>query len=528
MLCALVLSALPFGAFAVAQGGGYQFGDTPIAWSDCPEAGPIETLQCATYTVPLDYRAPDGETIQLALRRVPAGGSERIGTLFFNPGGPGGTGSGQFPAWYGQFPEQVRAQFDIVSWDPRGVGESTSVQCFDSPEAEQAVIGEVGAFPLTLAEQEAYATDWQAFADACASRQPELLAHVSTADTARDLEQLRIASGDEDLNYWGVSYGTFLGATYANMFPDRIRTLVLDGNLSPLNWTAGGDTDPQWSIGQRIGSQQSGDVFALFLQLCTTAGPDDCAFAAETLDLTTQKWTDLLNRLAQEPLVIEGRDGPVLVTLSLLVSQVSSGLDIVWPINGEAGWQSVASSIDMVYDLAMSTPVGVAGTPVASPAADATTDASPVAGMERYAGGEQSLAVSCGDVARPARERMPSLTADAEFLNGYFGLATLYADYPCTFWSVKAADPYHGPWTTPLSASPLVVNTTHDPSTPIGNAEEMAELLPSSTLLTVNGYGHTSLLNTSTCANDAVASYLLTTRPPTVRHCAQDRQPFED
>ncbi|HWK82028.1 MAG TPA: hypothetical protein VNP95_14740, partial [Thermomicrobiales bacterium] len=113
-LIALILGAIPIvpGASVGAQAAEYHFGTTPIAWSDCPDAAPVPGIQCATYTVPLDYRYPDGPTIDLALRRVPATGSDRIGTLFFNPGGPGGTGTGQFPAWYGQFPAEVRERFD--------------------------------------------------------------------------------------------------------------------------------------------------------------------------------------------------------------------------------------------------------------------------------------------------------------------------------------------------------------------------------------------------------------------------------
>jgi pimeloyl-ACP methyl ester carboxylesterase len=497
------------------------FSTTPIAWEACEQA-PVAGLECAVYEVPLDYRDPSGERIELALRRMPASGPNSIGTLFFNPGGPGGTGTGQFVEWLEQFPAPVREQFDLVSWDPRGIGESTSVQCFSSPEAEAAALGNLGAFPVSFAEQEAFVAGWRAFAEACAAAQPDLLAHVSTADTARDLEQLRIAAGNEALNYWGVSYGTFLGATYANMFPDNIRALVLDGNLSPLAWTAEGNPNPQASIGMRIGSQHGADVFVFFLQLCTEAGKETCPFAESSVELTAQKWTDLLNRLSEGPITLETPDGPFVMDLSTLVSQVDDGLDIVWPIEGAAGWAGNASALQMLHDAAN------APAPVATPTPDQA--ASPVAApaSQPYAGPEQALAVTCGDVAAPSLERIPSLAADARFEAGYFGLATLYNDFPCTFWGVQAADPYHGPWDTALSAPPLIVNTTHDPSTPMQNAEAMAELLPGAVLLRVNGYGHTSLLNTSTCANDLISTYLIDeTLPEPNTYCAQDRQPFQ-
>ena len=522
---ALLLAGFPAGVATTTPAEAVASSNVPIEWHACDDA-PVAGLECAVYPVPLDYRDPAGTTIQLALRRMPATDADRVGTLFFNPGGPGGTGTGQFVEWLGQFPEAVRERFDLVSWDPRGVGASTAVHCFDSPAAEGEVLGRVGAFPITFAEQAAFATTWQTFADACAAAQPDLLAHVSTADTARDLEQLRIASGGDDLNYWGVSYGTFLGATYANLFPAHIRTLVLDGNLSPVAWTANGDPRPQQTIGQRIGSQRASEVFALFLQFCTAAGREACPFAESSVELTTRKWDDLLNRLSQGPVTIQTANGPLAMDLTTLVEQIDNSLDIVWPIPGASGWPSTGAAMQRVYEAA-NAPVAAAS-PVAS-GGQTGPSANPTGGSQSYTGPEQSLAVTCGDTARPSVERMPSLAAESQLEAGYFGLSTLYNDYPCTFWGVAAADPYAGPWNTPLSARPLVVNTTHDPSTPMQNAEQMAELLPGAVLLRVNGYGHTSLLNTSTCANNLISAYLTdTTLPAPNTWCAQDRQPFQE
>lgn len=167
-----------------------------------------------------------------------------------------------------------------MSWDPRGVGESTQARCFRDAGEEAALIAVLGAFPVSFDEQRSRRDAYAAFAKACAETAHEILAPLSTADAARDLEQLRIATGGAPLNDWGVSYGTFLGAAYANLFPDNLRALVLDGNLSPLAWTANGDPDPQWPLGVRIGSYQMAEVFDRFLQLCTAAGPQRRAFAA--------------------------------------------------------------------------------------------------------------------------------------------------------------------------------------------------------------------------------------------------------
>ena len=519
-LC-LAASALP-APRATADDAAYHFNAEPIQWSACAGA-PIDGLECAVYSAPLDYRQESGPTVELALRRMPAQGGDAVGILFFNPGGPGGTGSVQFLQWYGEFPEAVRRSFDIVSWDPRGIGESTQARCFDSPDKEADLIGDLGAFPATYNGQAAWRDAYAKFAAACATKAADLLAHLSTADTARDLEQIRLASGGAPLNYWGVSYGTFLGATYAGLFPGNIRALVLDGNLSPLAWTADGDADPQWPLGDRIGSYQVAEVFDHFLQLCAAAGPKRCAFAAPSHDLTRRKWGDLLDRLSQEPIELKSKAGVRAIDLVTLVGQISDGMDIVWPLPGANGWASIATALQALHEAGMTPPPqpATAASPPAAP--------SPNPGPAAYNGVEGVTAVMCGDAPAVAPERFPTLASEVMLRSGYFGLSTSFAEFPCSFWSVPAADPYAGPWDRPTRARPLVVNTTHDPSTPIENAEAMAGLMPGAVLLRVNDFGHTSLLNQSSCANDRIAAYLVDlTLPPPDTWCAQDRQPFEE
>lgn len=519
----LCLAAILLAPPGLARDAAYHFRTDPIAWSACPDPL-INGLDCATYRVPLDYRRQDGPTLDLALRRMRAQGGAPVGTLFFNPGGPGGTGSVQFPQWYGQFPEAVRQAFDIVSWDPRGVGESTQARCFQDAGAEAALLGDLGAFPVSFDEQRIWRDAYAAFAKSCAETAPEILAHLSTADTARDLEQLRIAAGGAPLSYWGVSYGTFLGATYANLFPDNLRALVLDGNLSPLAWTANGDPDPQWPLGDRIGSYQVAEVFDHFLQLCTAAGPQRCAFAAPSYDLTRQKWRDLLNRLSLGPIDLPSEAGVRAIALETLVGQISDGMDIVWAIPGANGWASIAQALQAIHEAGQTPPRPEPAAPAgpAAPAAQAAPSAA-------YDGAEGVTAVMCGDAPSVSLERFPTLASEVMLRSGHFGLSTSFMEFPCASWAVDAADPYAGPWDRHLSAAPLVVNTTHDPSTPMQNAEAMADLLPGAILLRVDGFGHTSLLNRSACADDRIATYLVDLRlPPANAWCAQDRQPFEE
>src|SRR5262245_54880476 len=202
-----------------------------LNWQRCAEPTP-QGFDCATAQVPLDYGDPQGTTVDLAvIRHRATDPAQRLGALFFNPGGPGDAGTEDLPAWLALFPVEVRTRFDLISWDPRGVGASTAVQCFDTPEEGLAFLaGLPTGFPVGRAEQCAWLCGYARFGQLCGARNGDLLAHVSTADSARDLERLRRAVRAPHLNYLGVSYGTLLGATYANLFPDQVRAMVLDGN----------------------------------------------------------------------------------------------------------------------------------------------------------------------------------------------------------------------------------------------------------------------------------------------------------
>lgn len=244
-----VAMALPYillsaGAAAPQTVRGGDSGAAAPTWRPCEDEAQ-RGFECATLDVPLDYDRPAGETIDLALiRRRATVPSERLGSLFFNPGGPGGAGTNALPAWYERyFPAELRERFDIVSWDPRGVGRSTAVRCFGSTEEATAWWARQPAgFPVGDKERQAWFAGRAELANGCKQRASKLLPHVSTPDSARDLDRLRQAVGDEQLSYWGISYGTFLGAVYANLFPDKVGGLLLDGNVDPLGYADGAMT----------------------------------------------------------------------------------------------------------------------------------------------------------------------------------------------------------------------------------------------------------------------------------------------
>ena len=219
-------------------------------WQRCGQGN-----QCATITVPLDYSKPDGETIELRARKVPARDrTGKIGTLFVNPGGPGASGQQYAAAASLAFGSALLRKFDIVGWDPRGVGESTPVRCLDTAQMDKFVA--VDGSPDNEAEITALDNETKTFANGCEQRSGKLLPHVSTKDAARDIDVLRGIVGDSELYYLGASYGTYLGATYAELFPKNVGRLVLDGAVDPSK------TAEESAIAQAKGFDTALEAFA--------------------------------------------------------------------------------------------------------------------------------------------------------------------------------------------------------------------------------------------------------------------------
>ncbi len=209
-----------------------------LAWAPCFRGD--GAFECATLQVPLDHANPASNRIPIALIRQRATDpSRRIGSLVFNPGGPGGSGV-DFLRAAGPFllTEEVRARFDLVSFDPRGIFRSRPLRCFESPEQWEPYFTPF-AFPITPAETQQWIAADRYVLRACDRRAGAILNHMSTAEVARDMDLLRAALGEAQLNYVGYSYGSYLGVTYANLFPKRFRALVVDGVLDPVAWSTG-------------------------------------------------------------------------------------------------------------------------------------------------------------------------------------------------------------------------------------------------------------------------------------------------
>jgi len=464
-----------------------------LSWRACEKG-----LQCAIARVPLDYSDPREGTIHLAvIRHRATDPAHRIGTLFVNPGGPGGSGVAALPGFVSLFPAVVRARFDIASWDPRGVGASTPVECFASArDANRFLDGVVvgSSFPVGNAEMARWIRRYRAFGRDCERRSGGLLRHVSTADTARDLDVLRRAVSDRRLSYYGFSYGTFLGATYANLFPDHVRALVLDSNLEPRAYVR-----PQIKAnGGRLlttelrgrSDQSAARTLDAFLDLCG-ADTADCAFSAGSPAATRAKYAALLQRLQRPPRSAK-------VTYAETVSTTGTYLGT------KAAWPSLAKLLQKLW--------------VTGNAKLLMVPPEQLAGLS---------AILCSESPNPHAAAFRSLVSFAFRRSGPLGVSKLWQTLPCASWPATAADVYAGPWDRRTANPVLVINNTIDPNTPYRGAVAMTRELARARLLTVDGYGHGVLGNQSACATRYMSRYLIERAlPPKEAVCQQDQQPF--
>ncbi|MFI9322618.1 alpha/beta hydrolase [Kitasatospora aureofaciens] len=479
-----------------------------LAWAACADG-----FECATARVPLDHHDPRGAGIDLAVIRHPAQDrAHRIGSLFYNPGGPAVAGTVALPMMLGQFPEEVRRRFDIVSFDPRGTGSSAPVRCFDSPADELALLaGTATGYPEGTGQQNAWADAYQRLARQCAAHNPDLLPHISTANVARDMDLLRRAVGDRQLSYLGTSYGSYLGATYANLFPGRVRAMVLDSAPDPVAWSTGhGDQATTTGGLLRNGSDvAAGRILDAFLDQCAQAGPQACAFSAGTATVTRARYGELLQRLRARPVAVNGTTYTASSALEATILSLYAANHV--PNIPDTGWSRLGAKLQDLW-AATETP------------ATPTTPLPPVL----HQSPDQALAVVCSDSADPpAGADYPALAASALARSGAVGPYFAWADERCADWPAQDRDRYDGPWNHPTARPILVVANTGDPAMPYEGSRTMARSLARARLLTVDGYGHTVLANASDCAAEHETRYLIDgilPAPGTV--CAPTKPPF--
>ncbi|WP_421735559.1 alpha/beta hydrolase [Cellulomonas sp.] len=497
-------------------------------WFDCSTAfGP--RTQCGTVQLPLDYDQPRKATTEVALLKVPATDPARkLGTLFLNPGGPGGSGVQIAAAAPFFLSPALLERFDVVGFDPRGTNYSSNVQCFRNlGEQASALAGLNVPFPVGDAETGAFIASSKAFGIACSTTGTPLSGSMSTAEVARDMDVLRRTVGDQRLSYLGFSYGTYLGNVYANLFPDRVRAVVIDGVLDPVAW-AGTPATAGIPQTQRLKSGEAASrALHEVLARCTTAGPEFCSLAGlgdpETL------YADIIASLKAEPLTIVDETGePVFVlTYATLISFLLG--DLYAP----EGYSYVDQDLTLVATLLAAGGTTATSAPLVEKyeALHATAQRSDAFGLGfPYDNSPEAFqSVLCTDGLNPARaEKWVPASARADAVAPGFGPLWTWASSPCasSTWTVRDEDAYAGPFTHRTAAPVLVVGNYWDPATNYDGAVAASSLLPNSRLLSSDSWGHTAY-GTSACVTDAVDTYLLRGRIPAAGTvCTGDVQPF--
>jgi pimeloyl-ACP methyl ester carboxylesterase len=482
-----------------------------IAWSPC-----YGTFQCGTAQAPLDYSDPAGPAISLALIKLPANdAAHRIGSLFLNPGGPGGSGV-DFVHFAGPFlyTPEVRARFDLVGFDPRGIARSTALRCFGN-DKQWGPYFTPFAFPLTPEEEQAWIAADLYLDSSCAQRGGRIIDHMATADVARDLDLLRQSVGDAGLTYAGFSYGTYLGVTYANLFPAKVRALIVDGVLDPVAWATGtGNEGSTIPFSTRLRSDAGAQAtLNEFLRLCD-AGGSRCAFAPNS----AARFAALLAKAKAHPTPVTLPDGSVVTLDYSIAIAVTLGA-----LYDSLGWEDFAQTLAFVEKQVDPAVLGARLQPLLEPPAYIARR-----GFPHYRNFVEGFpAVACSDSDNPhsySAWSTAGAAADAAF--GYFGRIWTWASSICAAWPGADADRFTGPFTRRTANPVLVIGNRFDPATRYEGAVKVASLLPASRLLTVQGWGHTSLF-LSQCADAIAAKYLLQVAvPPVGTVCSQDHVPF--
>ncbi|MDT9696267.1 alpha/beta fold hydrolase [Streptomyces sp. P17] len=468
-----------------------------LSWKDCPApseaqgggAAPSplpngDEWQCATMKAPLDWDEPEGDTIGLALIRAETSGdkSKRIGSLLFNFGGPGGSGVTTLPA-FGEDYAALRTRYDLVSFDPRGVGRSAPVECENDQELDAYF--QQDATPDDATERTELLDNTKEFNAACEENSKKVLPHVRTTDAARDMDLMRQVLGDDKLYYFGISYGTELGGVYAHLFPKRVGRAVFDAVVDPTQ------NPEQGSLGQAEGFQLALDNFA---EDCTSK-VEDCPIGDSAQDVK-DRIAKLLTDLDKKPL-------PGIFPRDLTQTAATNG--IAQALYSQDFWEYLTQGLQQAYDgdgrILMLLSDSMNG---------------------RSENGEYSnitaanVSINCADdkpryTAEYVQSKLPEFQAASEL----FGDFLAWGMVSCTDWDVAgAAD--HPDVSAPGSAPILVVGNTGDPATPYEGARKMVQALGAGVgvELTYKGQGHGAYDSKNRCVQNAVNGYLLDGKVP--------------
>ena len=476
-------------ASAAVPAGLESFYSQKVSWYACAKKGMAEATSgqdtgftCAKVKVPLDYDNPGGQTIEIAVKKRAAGG-DSIGSLFVNPGGPGGSGIDLVDEAGSYFSKKLTSSYDVVGFDPRGVGASTAVDCLTDAEldAERAGANDPATPSASATEERA-----QKMGEACTSKTSTsgLLDHIDTISVARDLDILRAVDGQQALTYLGYSYGTYLGATYAELFPANTGRLVLDGAVDPSL------SAEELALGQAKGFEAS---LRAYVESCQSSKLG-CPLSGD-VDSGVSQVREFLESTKTAPVPTSDSKRPLTYDLAVY--------GVLGSMYQTQAWPSLT--------LGLSQAMGKEGKPDGSALLKLADLVSSRESDGTYSnnGAEALMAVNCLDYPVQGDNASWEKNAKAiEETSPTFGSQLLYPDGYCQGWGHTSSRKREK--ITASGAAPiLVVGTTGDPATPYAWAQALAEQLESGQLLTWEGDGHTAYGRSNDCVKKAVDTYLL-------------------
>ncbi|MEV7026662.1 alpha/beta hydrolase [Kitasatospora sp. NPDC093558] len=464
--------------------------DQRIDWTPCTDDGNADpgepVVQCAALKVPLDYAAPGGATIDVALARVPAADpSHRVGSLVLNPGGPGNSGTAQVQWGWKSFDGPLHEHFDLVGFDPRGAGRTIPVNCLDDRTRDE----------WTSTDDPSY-DHGQVLAEACQAKYAKVLPFLGTRNSARDMDVLRSALGDRKLDFLGLSYGTYLGALYAEEFPERTGRLVLDGAVER-------STDLLHMNGEQAAATEA--EFTAFAADCASV-EDFCPLGTDPAT-APKRLATFLDGLKKHPL---GTSGGRTVTATLGWNGV---LNVLY--DGHRSWERLRAAIEPAITRGDGDEL--------LKLADGNTGRDEDGHFDTPA--DAYAAIHCADAPlsptdADLRAALADLADRAPLTGSHDTRATLL-DPDCRPWPYRSTEQPHTVRATG-SAPILVVGSTGDPVTPYPWAQRMAAGFDHGVLLTREGDGHTAY-DKSACVRGAVTAYLVDGRLPEAgTHCPSD------
>ncbi|EKM52549.1 uncharacterized protein PHACADRAFT_126443 [Phanerochaete carnosa HHB-10118-sp] len=495
---------------------------TNLSWTSC-----YDTFQCARLTVPLQYSNISAGEAQVALLVSPSNFSKDdpsyLGPILFNPGGPGGSGVQFVQELAPYFRPIIGPQYDLVGFDPRGAGETTpTLSVFNSPAEAlefyapypQNVNESVSSFGRSLAEA-------QILGKLAVDRVQQIAESVSTAAVATDMLNIARAFGFDKVNYWGVSYGTVIGATFAAMFPQNVGHFVIDGVVNSHEWYSGNDTSSIMDTDKALTS---------IYEACVEAGPSLCAIWENSTDLVRARVDKLINNVHLDPVPLINDTDPAAITFgvvdySTLVQQLFQL--VYYPFSHASTTTEALAQLEqgngtLIFQNSDTQIVDS----LASCEADSDTGRSFVSSLL-----DVSSAIECGDILGSSSRTFQQAREDYQIL---LDLSPLFAPtwYPlgsglCTGWPLRGKDVFNGSFTTNTSNPLLFISNTLDPVTPITSGRNMSSGFAGSVLLQQNSTGHTSLSGFSTCTAIVIKEYFNNgTLPAPGTICQPDFQIF--